>query len=176
MKVYVAKYKLNDKIFYTSRIDEKDTYGVFYLLTQQGEVGIIDCINDKPAALDDIEQALKENTRFAALAGHRKNDYLQDAWRFFADTSAGGEIWYLGHIYGVPEIGGAFTAENRKLLTKLDSYQKEEEVQKVQFTKWLSLSRSEKTEMIDLFMQNPVQQSYPILHDFFHDTKNNTYR
>jgi hypothetical protein len=35
----------------------------------------------------------------------------------------------MWRIYGVPEIGGAFTLENRKLLNKLGSFQKDEEVQ-----------------------------------------------
>lgn len=87
MKVYVAKYKVGDTIFYTSRIDEMDAYDIFYLLTQKGEVSIIDCLNNKPPALDDIERSLQANEQFLVLKGYGKNDYLQDAWRFFADTS-----------------------------------------------------------------------------------------
>ena len=133
----------------------------------------MDLINAEPEGMKDLDQYVETLwDKFGprdVLNGKAK--VQQAAWRFFADLSLNGKLWYFQRMEGHPICGRlvmydlATLKSRREHNEKLEVYSNAEriggesiqvELQPVTFTKWLGLSDADKQRWMKYFLATPA--------------------
>jgi hypothetical protein len=151
--------------------DLTQSYGEHHFITPDAEVGLIK-LTDQPeewAVLDEIDNYIK------LVSVDAKSQLVpaiqKDAWRYFADLSPLGNIWYLENILTPILYRQAETGEK---LTEIIS--KEElfvVARPVSYNKWNALSPTEKTNLAKKFVSQPIKGNWPIEDSPYHTSRKN---
>ena len=178
-EVYTTQYRClaNGELFTTAGFgrDLSQEYGQKYYVTEDGEAAIMDLINAMPAGMTDLDSYVE---LLWTHSGMNKlfdgpSSIQQAAWRFFADLSRNGRLWYFQRMNGHPvcgqlimhkpgEIGEQLyvnahrVGKGEKLLTEL---------QPVTFEKWLSLTDARKRFYLQQFLASPQYYDVRTLSD-----------
>ncbi len=179
IEVYIDRYRClaNSQEFNTAGFARNlsQEWGQKYYVTEDGEAAIVDLINAKPTGMSDLDRWVE-----ALWAEYGPKDPLngkakvqQAAWRFFADLSHNGRLWYFETMDGHPVCGKLvmhkpgeidtqlyINAENirqgRKILVEL---------QPVTFEKWLGLTDAHKRLYMQQFLSSPQYYDVRTLSD-----------
>lgn len=145
-----------------------DGWGIKDYITEIGEVAYVefkDKIPDVYENIDEcfwIEKILRNRPFFPEI---------DDAWRYFADLSFGGKVWYAGTMnFNRLCFGENYTADDY-IKSIIEEHEITVEAQPITFNKWSNLTDAEKKHHMKLFFDNPVKGSYPILKHTFHTGK-----
>ena len=167
--VYTTRYRClaNGKEFTTAGfgLDLSQEYGQKYYVTEDAEAAIVDLITAKPDGMSDLDhyaRMLWDN--FGPkdpLNG--LTDVQQAAWRFFADLSHNGRLWYFQRMKGHPVCGLLNMRKpgelEKELYTNVHRVRNEEkliELQPVNFAKWLGLTDADKQRWMQYFLTTPA--------------------
>ena len=158
----------NGKEFTTAGFgrDLSQEWGQKYYVTEDGEAAIVDLINAKPIGMADLDHYVEllwdEFSPKGVLNG--KSNVRQAAWRFFADLSRNGRLWYFQRMEGHPVCGPLTLkpleeAWNEQPYVNAHSINSEIlliELQPVNFAKWLSLTDTDKRRWMQYFLTMPT--------------------
>lgn len=143
-------------------------YGEKHFITELAEIAIIDFFKDGvPEVFDEISEFIDRawdkvqvNKQSTMLSSIR-----QRAWRFFADLSPKGKVWYSERI-GQSE----FCLSKELHIAKIISTS-ELDVEPIQleFNKWHSLSIEQKSEFAEWFILNPIDSTDAIINSPYHE-------
>ncbi len=128
------KYKLHDS-------DTYENYGVFYFLTNSGEVGVLNCISPISIGEKSVSEIYDEVIKEYNIEEYMINSVRQDAWRYFADKSVNGDIWHMDYMSGTPFKNGLTEEEIYSVKFVKEEELEPIEAQEITFNKWLSLSK-----------------------------------
>jgi hypothetical protein len=146
--------------FQIAQFDEEifdQGYGLKRFITEIGEVAIInfnsDGISQEMEEINMLYEKMKtEIAVFIPIT-------INDVWRYFADKSASGLIWYLGAMYYTNVAVEEQTNSNYRVISK---YKIDVLPQIVTYKKWSSLTEIKKEELMRKFLSKPVNCFSPI--------------
>lgn len=178
-EVYIDRYRclINGKEFNTAGFarDLSQEWGQKYYVTEDGEASIVDLINAKPAGMTDLDRYVE-----LLWADYGPRDPLngkakvqQAAWRFFADLSRNGKLWYFETMDGHPVCGKLIMHKVEEIETQLyinaENIRQEMRIevvlQPVTFTKWLGLTDAHKRFFMEQFLASPEYYDVRTLSD-----------
>lgn len=169
-EIYINKYRCltNEKEFTKAGFgrDLSQEWGQKYYVTEDGEAAIVDLINAKPEGMIELDHYVEMLWQGSGLNKlfDGTSDVRQAAWRFFADLSYNGRLWYFERMKGHPVCGVLIMHKPGEIKDQLyvnaHSVGKEEkklvELQQVTFTKWLSLTDADKRRWMQYFLATPA--------------------
>ncbi len=178
-EIYVTRFRclVNGKEFNKTGVgrDLSQEYGQKYYVTEDGEAAILDMITAKPTGVVDldcyVELLWNEFGPKDVLNG--KSNVQQAAWRFFADLSRNGRLWYFERMEGHPVCGllirkplaeewnGQFYVNAERISGDVIN----SELQPVTYHKWLSLTDTEKRQWIRQFLATPAYYDINNIHN-----------
>ena len=181
-EVYIDRYRClaNGQEFNTAGFgrDLSQEWGQKYYVTEDGEAAIVDLINAEPEGMKDLDQYVETLwNKFGprdVLNGKAK--VQQAAWRFFADLSRNGRLWYFENMDGHPVCGKLIMHKlseiDDQLYINANRVGKEEKLltvlQPVTFEKWLSLPEVSKLSWMQQFLSSPQYYDVRTLSDPIH--------
>ena len=146
--------------------DLSQEWGQKYYVTEDGEAAIVDLINAEPEGMRDLDQYVKmlwkEFGPKDVLNG--LTSVQQAAWRFFADLSHNGCLWYFQRMEGHPVCGllirkplnEEWNGQFYSNAERIGGESIQVELQPVTFTKWLGLSDADKQRWMKYFLATPA--------------------
>lgn len=153
--------------FKSDELSGQKVYKLLYFFTEEGELGLIDISQETPESIESITNIFNDLLDNYEIPFHKINRLRQDAWRYFADKSVGGNIWHLNMMTGTP-----FKNElNETELYAIRLIEKKELrviSQEVTFNKWLAMDKASKEKHMKLFLDNPIKGSDYIFKSTFH--------
>ncbi len=142
-------------------------YGIFSFVTVSEELAILNFLEKKNNGIDSISSIFNELINEYDFKEYKINGIRQDAWRYFADKSANGDIWHMYYMSGTP-FKNELTDEEKYSIQLIDEDVFFVDLQEITFNKWLSLSTAEQKKHMRLFLDNPVKGSDYIFKHTFH--------
>ncbi|MCU0435634.1 MAG: hypothetical protein MUC87_19395 [Bacteroidia bacterium] len=136
-------------------------YGIKRFVTQSGEVAIVNFnLSGIPEVMLDIANYFDQ---CKSKLNIKSPASIDDAWRFFADKSASGLIWYMEYIRYTES-----TKEEIKELkaTVLNSNIIDVDIQPITYNIWASLTKDTKERLMASFVKNPIGYSEPLTQHF----------
>lgn len=169
IEVYIDRYRClaNGKEFNSAGFarDFSQEWGQKYYVTEDAEAAIIDLINDKPTGVLNLDHYVEllwlDYSPKDPLNGKAK--VQQAAWRFFADLSHNGRLWYFETMDGHPVCGKLIMHKPGEIDTQLyvnaenlrQSKKIQAVLQAVTFKKWLGLPEADKQTWMHRFLCSP---------------------
>ena len=169
VEVYIDRYRClaNGKEFNTAGFarDLSQEWGQKYYVTENGEAAIVDLIKAKPIGIIELDYYVEllwvDYGPKDPLNGKAK--VQQAAWRFFADLSRDGKLWYFETMDGHPVCGKLIMHKPGEIGTQLyinaDNIRQSKkivtELQLITFNKWLSLPEADKQSWMKQFLASP---------------------
>lgn len=131
--------------------DIGDGYGIKRFITTAGEVSVYDLFtNGTPPEWNDIE-LYYDNER--KQREERTGLQIDDAWRYFADKSQAGKIWFIGYV---PVYGRCGETDTKLLSETVSTEHLDAPHQDITFIKWMNLTANVKQQLIKAFFDAPV--------------------
>lgn len=146
--------------------DLSQEWGKKYYITEDGEAAIVDLITAKPEGMQDLDnhvELLWEKFGPKDVLNGLTN-VQEAAWRFFADLSHNGRLWYFQRMKGHPICGILIMHKIDEIKDQLyinanrvgKEFSLLVELQPVTFTKWLGLSDEDKQRWMKYFLAIPA--------------------
>ena len=176
IEIYYSRYRYlasGQEFHLTSFVkDLSQEWGQKYYITEEAEAAIVDLINAEPLGMVNIDYWVEN---LWVIYGPKdvlngKAKVKQAAWRFVADLSRNGRLWYFEKMGGHPRCGKLLmynldTIRSRRehnepfqLYSNAESVFGEiitTEPQSLGFTKWLGLPESDKQAWMQQFLSWP---------------------
>lgn len=144
-----------------------DGYGLKHFITEDGEVAFINMIVEKniPDEWDDIDKYFwdEKNSRTKYVDVN-----INDAWRYFADPSRDGKLWYMEAMHYHAKCTEKITLERLQNSELIEEKEIFVTPQSITYNKWNNLSEEEKKWHMNYLFEHPVSGFYPIIDDEFH--------
>lgn len=140
--------------------DHSNEYGIKYFITEDGEVAVVNLLDGIPPVWEDIK---KHYTEELSKWPSYLDLTINDVWRFCADRSINGKVWYLDQV---KPSSDCFQTDQSSPSPRLIEVLEESSIfaapQPITFNNWEALSSEEKRDRIQDFFRNPIRATDPI--------------